>query len=528
MDDSGMYWLLATVGEANTLLRRWDAAIDYYTRAVASVSAGKRDIQQLSSTLNNFKILYNAMTSSAARVEREKLQRSMSVRGRIKSVHAAVRMRRRSNSESCSSTTTSRRDLGKQLTMEGSIDSPSRTLSPSTTGSTGRASPPVGDDTLAPGELRQKRLAALLVSSDESLKKASGAGVIGVNESLRIRRISSYADENDGERTLIDREELITITKLVEEGRRRRRSSVAMGIDRPNVHTSLALFHAQLEGSTAADKAATAVDVQEKEREAADAEGATKESTTPPIKRLELNHDLEPTFDSASPQVSLLSPHSREEMSWWRRQDVTVGEIVVHSKRGRGWVIAISPDDDGRIHVAFTVNGEPDIHRYNEHSWWKMAGKGMVRRIEAIFRLPEVIVFLSAVPRVAMAPAVDFEKQFTIEFEKLLTEKNAGIAYTMLGCCADIVFAETCIGLGISVVVFLPTPFDCERSSVCNLPAAWQERYHEIHDAADDVIVCNDMAVREQQLSRYIWFLCECGTHLGWFMCCFSLDPPWN
>ena len=54
---------------------------------------------------------------------------------------------------------------------------------------------------------------------------------------------------------------------------------------------------------------------------------------------------------------------------WWTEERVHVGANVTHPTRGRGKVIAISPDQDQRVHVEFAVLG--DVHRYNYASWGK-------------------------------------------------------------------------------------------------------------------------------------------------------------
>ena len=52
---------------------------------------------------------------------------------------------------------------------------------------------------------------------------------------------------------------------------------------------------------------------------------------------------------------------------WWAEERVQVGANVMHPTRGRGKVIAVSPDDDQRVHVEFAVLG--DVHRYDHASW---------------------------------------------------------------------------------------------------------------------------------------------------------------
>ena len=57
------------------------------------------------------------------------------------------------------------------------------------------------------------------------------------------------------------------------------------------------------------------------------------------------------------------------ESGWWTSRGIVAGMKVQHSKRGAGVVVAISPDNDGRVHVEFKGG---DVHKYREPSWAKM------------------------------------------------------------------------------------------------------------------------------------------------------------
>jgi hypothetical protein len=61
----------------------------------------------------------------------------------------------------------------------------------------------------------------------------------------------------------------------------------------------------------------------------------------------------------------------QNKIGWWTRRwgaSIKEGTQVRHIKRGLGRVVAISPDNDDRVHVKF-VSGEK--HRYYEKSWAK-------------------------------------------------------------------------------------------------------------------------------------------------------------
>ena len=62
--------------------------------------------------------------------------------------------------------------------------------------------------------------------------------------------------------------------------------------------------------------------------------------------------------------------------AWWTRRwngGVVVGAIITHPKRGVGTIVAISPVDDGLVHVEYETG---DTHRYAEQSWAKMSRTG--------------------------------------------------------------------------------------------------------------------------------------------------------
>ena len=59
--------------------------------------------------------------------------------------------------------------------------------------------------------------------------------------------------------------------------------------------------------------------------------------------------------------------------AWWTRRwngGVVVGALVRHIKRGVGTIVAVSPEDDGRVHIEFETG---ETHRYAEQSWAKMS-----------------------------------------------------------------------------------------------------------------------------------------------------------
>ena len=52
---------------------------------------------------------------------------------------------------------------------------------------------------------------------------------------------------------------------------------------------------------------------------------------------------------------------------------IAIGDVATHPKRGAGVVVAINPENDGRIHIEFenTVTSEVEVHRYKQSSWHK-------------------------------------------------------------------------------------------------------------------------------------------------------------
>ena len=54
---------------------------------------------------------------------------------------------------------------------------------------------------------------------------------------------------------------------------------------------------------------------------------------------------------------------------WWEKHRVVIGSGVLHPTRGKGTVVMISPNSDGKIHVEFE---HEEVHRYVEKSWSKM------------------------------------------------------------------------------------------------------------------------------------------------------------
>ena len=66
----------------------------------------------------------------------------------------------------------------------------------------------------------------------------------------------------------------------------------------------------------------------------------------------------------------LRSPQLTTSAGWWDHLGVAMGMTVNHPTRGFGTVVAISPDDDSRVHVQFLVKSE-GLHRYHEISWHK-------------------------------------------------------------------------------------------------------------------------------------------------------------
>ena len=73
--------------------------------------------------------------------------------------------------------------------------------------------------------------------------------------------------------------------------------------------------------------------------------------------------------DVVAPSV-LRSPQLTTSAGWWDHLGVAMGMTVNHPTRGYGTVVAISPDDDSRVHVQFLVKSE-GLHRYHEISWHK-------------------------------------------------------------------------------------------------------------------------------------------------------------
>ena len=64
-------------------------------------------------------------------------------------------------------------------------------------------------------------------------------------------------------------------------------------------------------------------------------------------------------------------PDRSNPLAWWTLQGVARGDAVVHLLHGDGTIVAINPDEDGRVHVEFDTSGA--VHRYNEGSWAKLA-----------------------------------------------------------------------------------------------------------------------------------------------------------
>jgi len=58
--------------------------------------------------------------------------------------------------------------------------------------------------------------------------------------------------------------------------------------------------------------------------------------------------------------------------AWWNLEVLSEGDGVQHPLRGRGRIVAISPDDDQKVHVEF-ASGE--VHAYVEKSWSKFKRK---------------------------------------------------------------------------------------------------------------------------------------------------------
>jgi hypothetical protein len=52
---------------------------------------------------------------------------------------------------------------------------------------------------------------------------------------------------------------------------------------------------------------------------------------------------------------------------WWSDSGIALGDSVAHATHGSGVVVAISPDDDGKVHVEFS--GSFESYSYAEKSW---------------------------------------------------------------------------------------------------------------------------------------------------------------
>ena len=59
---------------------------------------------------------------------------------------------------------------------------------------------------------------------------------------------------------------------------------------------------------------------------------------------------------------------------WWTARRITLGSLWEHPKRGVGTIVALSPNDDSRVHVEFVRSDGTgvDIHRYYFKSWHKL------------------------------------------------------------------------------------------------------------------------------------------------------------
>ena len=70
-------------------------------------------------------------------------------------------------------------------------------------------------------------------------------------------------------------------------------------------------------------------------------------------------------------EVQLVSAAMNQSATqWWREKSITIGMHVAHPVRGRGKVVNINPDGDGRVHVEF-VGGK--VFPYFVTSWKAMA-----------------------------------------------------------------------------------------------------------------------------------------------------------
>ena len=81
--------------------------------------------------------------------------------------------------------------------------------------------------------------------------------------------------------------------------------------------------------------------------------------------------DVQHCFNAISAiDLSFIEDQSTVPEGWWTSRGVLLGGLVQHPRRGAGTVVAISPEDDDRVHIKFLRGG--DLHRYYEHSWGKI------------------------------------------------------------------------------------------------------------------------------------------------------------
>ena len=117
--------------------------------------------------------------------------------------------------------------------------------------------------------------------------------------------------------------------------------------------------------------------------DSAESDETASQSVVPPAEDTELLGS-----ETSEEDVELLGSESEESGTptmameinagdWWMVRGIAIGDPVTHPRRGEGVVVAINPDDDGRIHVQFSVAGsgsesESRVHRYRQASWHKL------------------------------------------------------------------------------------------------------------------------------------------------------------
>jgi len=103
---------------------------------------------------------------------------------------------------------------------------------------------------------------------------------------------------------------------------------------------------------------------------------------------------------------------------WWTSSGIARGDAVVHPNRGPGVVVAVSPENDEKVHIEFASSSE--VHRYGEESWGKLTLQDKLwwtRRWNGGIAVGTSVTHCTRGAGVITALGVDNDKRIHIKFQ---------------------------------------------------------------------------------------------------------------